>query len=357
MNKKNFAPTLFPLNRDMQKTWFVTYYDKAGRKLKKYGRLNHLQTLEERLIEAERLIQEITAPDRIEKERKIGLAGQMSDLLEYKRPFMRKKGYQSYSSVLKGFARWYISEASLKKEVAQGDYIRYLHEIGLHKNTIRGKTMVLKGLVNQLIKKGLQTTNPFEEEPLQKKVKAQSKLPFTANQVTRLKSYMLEHDSQLWDAVEFLYYLYLRPNELRQLKIEDIMFEEWKVYLNGSVAKDADVIYKAIPVPMRSHILKYASYPANYYIFSEGGKPGATMLSRDHISKRHKKIMTALNFGSRYSFYSWVHTGVKNAAMSNIPIKQLQLQKGHSDLKMFNEYLKDLRVDDCEQLIADFPSI
>lgn len=357
MIKKIFAPTLYPLDRDMRKEWFVRYKDKAGRPLKMRGKLNQLHTEPERLEEAERLILLITAPDRIEKERKKGLIGQLSDLLEYKRPFMRKKGYQSYSSILKCFARWYTSEASLKTEVVPGDYIRYLHEQNLHKNTIRGKTMVLKGLVKELVKKGLQTTNPFEAVVLQKKVKAQSKLPFTSNQVARLKTYMLQHDSQLWDACEMLYYLYLRPNELRQLKVEDIMFEEWKIFLKGTIAKDSDTIYKAIPIPLRPQLMKYTNAPANYFILSDNGKPGATMLSRDNLTKRMRTVLKTLNFGSRYSLYSWVHTGCKNAAMSGIPIKQLQLQKGHADLKMFNEYLKDLGVDDCEQLVVDFPSI
>jgi len=47
---------------------------------------------------------------------------------------------------------------------------------------------------------------------------------------------------------------------------------------------------------------------------------------------------------------------LKKAAMSGIPIKQLQLQKGHSDLKMFDEYLKDLGVNDCQLLVNNFPS-
>lgn len=69
------------------------------------------------------------------------------------------------------------------------------------------------------------------------------------------------------------------------------------------------------------------------------------------------KVLRGLLYDSRYSLYSWVHTGIKKAAMSGIPIKQLQLQKGSSDLKMFDEYLKDLGVNDCQLLANNFPSL
>ncbi|MBX2931768.1 MAG: hypothetical protein KF781_07480 [Chitinophagaceae bacterium] len=67
--------------------------------------------------------------------------------------------------------------------------------------------------------------------------------------------------------------MYLRPKEIRELKIEDIIFTEWKLFLSGSIAKDDDTIYKAIPVVFRDKLLKYMQYPPDYYIFSYGGVP------------------------------------------------------------------------------------
>jgi len=78
-------------------------------------------------------------------------------------------------------------------------------------------------------------------------------------------------------------------------------------------------------------------------------------LSQNHLASKHLAFRKAANLSGRYAFYSWCHTGIKMAAMAGIPIKQLQLQKGHSDLKMFDEYLKNIGVEECWQLTNNFP--
>ena len=60
---------------------------------------------------------------------------------------------------------------------------------------------------------------------------------------------------------------------------------------------------------------------------------------------------------ARFTLYSWVHTGIKMAALKGIPLVQLQKQKGHSDLAMFEEYLKDLNINDCIEMVANFPEM
>src|SRR5437868_3110156 len=108
MNKKNFLPTLFPLNRDIRKTWFVKYYPPNQKApLKKYGRLNHLHTLRERLKEADRIIRSILEPQQAEKQQREDIITHLSALLEYKRPALARKSYQTYLSYLNRFAAWY----------------------------------------------------------------------------------------------------------------------------------------------------------------------------------------------------------------------------------------------------------
>ncbi|MCC6635220.1 MAG: site-specific integrase [Chitinophagaceae bacterium] len=357
MIKKIFAPKVYPLNEDLNRAWFVKYYDKTGRPCKKYGKLSVFNTVAEKRKEAARIIKKLLEPDWQPTLPKYNdFASALADRLEYKRPAIEPKSYQSYFSILKLFTAWYRKERINNKHINPAEYVRHLQINGYHKNTIRNKILVLKGLTNEIIEDGLLNKNPFEKIKL-KKVKAKSKLPFSREQVYLIKQYLLNYDKQLWEACEFLYYLYLRPNEVRSLKVEDIIYTEWRVFLSGNIAKDDDNIYKAVPIPLRNKLLQYQKYPTQFYLFSYGGLPGLKMLSRDNLSKRFAAVLKALNISNRYSFYSWVHTGIKDAAMSGIPLKQLQLQKGHHDLNMFNEYMKDLGVDDCLQLINNFPSL
>jgi hypothetical protein len=48
------VPTLYPANRDLSKVWFVSYLCReTGKVKKKYGRMAHLPTVDERLEESD----------------------------------------------------------------------------------------------------------------------------------------------------------------------------------------------------------------------------------------------------------------------------------------------------------------
>lgn len=339
----------------MRKTWFVKWYDKAGKPCKLQGQMNNLPTQKERIKEGNRIIQEILLPGSTDEKRKDDLIGNLSDLLDYKKPMLEESSFASFTSIVKLFAKWYRKARATDKTIPASDYVRYMHLSGLHKNTIRNRTIVLRFLCKELIEKGKQTHNPFDNIKL-KKVKAQSKLPFHPNQVAELLP-IIQKDEQLKDAVDFCYYLFFRPKELRQLKVKHILFDAMKIIASDDVVKDDDNYLKAIPLPMQKMILKFKQYNAEDYLFSENGKPGAKQLSRDNLSKRMTAILRAKNYNKRYTLYSWVHTGMMMAESAGIPHKQLQLQKGHSNLEIFSEYLKDIKLNDCIQLINNFPAL
>ncbi len=356
MRKKICLPTLYPLNRDLQKTWFVKFYTPAGKLVKLYGKLAWYHTVKEKEAEGRRIIEEVINPGiNVQGKKKTDLASLICAQVEYKKPSLEPKSYENYFGIAKAFTLWCRDLTTQNKPVQPAEFAMHLFSKGLHKNTVRNRIIILSGLAKELIKAGKLIANPFADIKI-KKVKATSKLPFTSTQVQQIKT-ILMRDKQLWLASQFMYYLYLRPKELRHLKIGDILFEDKKIILSGLIAKDDDTIIKAIPVPLQPVTAALEVYPANFYIFSKNGLPGATILGRDNLSKRVKAILIGLNFSHRYTFYSFCHTGIKNAAMSGIPIKQLQLQKGHADLKMFDEYLKDLGINDCTQLVTQFPAL
>jgi integrase len=358
MNKKNFFPKLYPLSRELSKTWFIKFQDAAGYTRKKYGALNDLPTVELRLIEAQRMINELVAPGTViikQKSTQV-LLSNLEAVIEYRRPSLAKKSYQCYCSHLKKFAEWFRPAVKANPLVSPGDFIRHMFECGYHNNYILKAKVILSLCFAELVNKQQYTANPFADIRVKKK-KRRSLLPFHPAQIQAIKNLTLLRDPQLWDAILFQYYLFFRPGEIRQLRIGDIIFEEYVVEAHSDITKDHDELRKIIPVPMRPLIEKFRGYPRNWYIFSHNGLPGEKMLSTNNLATRHRKILDALDYSNRYGFYSWVHTGIRESVMSGIPHKQLQLQKGHSDLEVFDEYLKGLRVEDCNQLINQFPAI
>lgn len=358
MDKKNFFPKLYPLSRELSKTWFIKFQDSSGYIRKKYGVLNDLPTVELRLIEAQKMINEIVKPGTVAIRQKSPqiLLSNLEAVIEYRRPSLAKKSYQCYCSHLKKFAEWFRPAVKLNPLVSPGDFIRHMFECGYHNNYILKSKIVMSLCFSQLVKNGQYHSNPFADIKVKKK-KKRSLLPFHPTQVAAIKEIAIVRDPQLWDAIQFEYYLLFRPAEIRQLRIGNIIFDEYAVEAHSDITKDDDEVRKMIPLPMRPMIEKYREYPRNWFIFSHNGQPGERMLSVNNLATRHRKILDLLDYSNRYAFYSWVHTGIRESVMQGIPHKQLQLQKGHSDLEVFDEYLKGLRVDDCTQLITNFPAI
>lgn len=346
---------IYPIDKDLSKKWHVKYRTANNKLVKLYGTINHHNTVVERLKAARALIKEIENKHIVHVERRT-LVRDLSILLEQKKPTLSKKSYQTYLSILALFSRWWHVARRKDKNVDVVGFVNYLREQKKHNNYIRKCINLLRSFFDILVRRKLQVDNPFFDIRI-KKIKPQSKLPFHENHIKQIKPIVQARNPQLWDAVEFLYYLYFRPGEIRKLKIEHIMFEDMKVIASDDVTKDKDNYLKVVPLPMIEHINKYKNYPPHYYIFSKGGKPGAKQLAPNYLCSEMTKILRELNYSRRYTLYSFVHTGIKNAAMCQIPIVQLQLQKGHSDLKMFSEYLKDLGVEDCSNLVRNFPAL
>ncbi len=349
------SPVVYPKDKDLHKVWFIKYRTESGKLVKLYGNINHFKTVPERLNAAKAIIKTIKS-GTIKPPNHQTLIRDLSAVLEQKKSTLRPKSYQTYLSILLKFSTWYRKKKQETKNFDAVDFLNYLREEKMHTNYIRKVINLMRSLFDILLRKKRVKENPFFEIRV-KKIKAQSKLPFHPNHIQQIKQLTLQRNPQLWDAVEFLYYLYFRPGEIRKLKIEHILFEDLKVIASDDIVKDKDNYLKVIPKAMVEHIQKYKGYKPELYIFGKGGKPGVKQLGVNELSREMSKILRELNFSKRYSLYSWVHTGIKQAAMSNIPIKQLQIQKGHSDLNMFNEYLKDLGVEDCTNLINFFPAL
>ncbi len=108
---------------------------------------------------------------------------------------------------------------------------------------------ILGGFFKVLVKRYLYHCNPFEEVKI-KKIKGKSKLPFHDEQIKEILKVVEAEDSQLRYAIDFLYYLYFRPTEIRLLKIEHIMFYDMQIMATNEILKDNDNYLKTIPTQL-----------------------------------------------------------------------------------------------------------
>mgnify|MGYP000211543998 CR=1 FL=1 len=328
---------------DLSKRWYV-HYRNNGKRIRHYGDIKKYPTYSTRMAAAIRLIEELA----------ISRAPQISDIhakileqVERKRPFWRPSTYQQYCSIVKLFFEYVGGREPTGVLIA---------EFFVHLRTIRHPTTYNKYLMH--LKQLFNAVGVYGRFAGIEKVKNE-KTPlryFQPHQIKRLKVHILDTDPQLWQFVQFIYFCFIRPKELRFLRASDILLEEEKIFIPGNISKNRKNQYITIPdsfVPSLQWI--YDLSPASYLFPSpmDPTKP----IGRNTMYHRHKKFLTQLNFGPYYSLYSWKHTGAVAAAKAGISVKELQIQLRHHSLDETDKYLRQMGVRDLVHLKSKFPEI
>jgi len=156
--------------------------------------------------------------------------------------------------------------------------------------------------------------------------------------------------------VRFMYYCFIRPKELRCLKVGDVLLEEGEIRVPSSASKNSKTQFIVIPDHFLPDLEFLYERPPGSYIFPSPRDPSKP-LSKNVMYERHKIILNELNFGDGYTLYSWKHTGAVAAAKAGISVKELQLQLRHHSLDETDKYLRQMGVKDLANLKVTFPKI
>lgn len=168
--------------------------------------------------------------------------------------------------------------------------------------------------------------------------------PIAAWDIETFRDTISKEDPQLWMAIEFQTYCFLRPGkELRLLKIRDIDFARGLINVDRFRAKTNRERYATIP---RHFLLKLRNdyqlqkYDQDHFVFGKEYKPGAECLGKNNLKNRFNGFRTRLNMPDSYKLYSWKHTGNSLAADSDINMLALRDQNGHTSVQTTEIYLK-----------------
>jgi len=353
--KKFFVPEIKTYDYDLSQRWRVEWYEPyknglVSRRIVKYGNINKGATVQQRMRYVDELLKSLNLLSPVKIEKNI-----LEEVIELNTIHWRPKTISAYTTVSDVFKEYLKGRCPDK--VTTNDiqnFLLYLHQRKISSNSITKYRNTLYTLYAKAIDAGLAKNNPL------KRVTGMKRHPkslqfFSDAQIDKFKK--TELAPQLWLAIQFLYYCFIRPGEMRLLKISAINLEYNFIEIPGEISKNKKTEKVAIPQQFKKQIEFLQSYPNNYYILSKSGRPGQTPISTKWLNDEHRKILDKLNIIGRYAFYSWKHTGVVKVVKSGINIKDLQLQLRHHSLDMVNEYLKNLGVLDSEDLLNRYPTL
>lgn len=353
--KKFFAPIIKTYNDDLTAKWRVEWYEPtyngvSFKRIVKYGTINQGTTIEERLKIADKYIKSLGLDNPAQIKETI-----LDDVISQNTINWRQKTIEAYNTVVQSFKCYLGSkDPSKATEAIIQSYLVSLQNLKKSKNTIAKYRNTLYTIYAKAVELGITNSNPVVKiSPLKRN--PQSLQFFSDSQINLFKT--CEISKQLWLAIKLLFYCFIRPGELRLLKISAINFEYGFIEIPGVISKNGKTEKVSIPNKLKEEIQYLQDYPNNFYILSKNGNPGLIPVSTKWINDEHAKILEKLKIKGRYAFYSWKHTGAVKAVKAGINIKDLQLQLRHHSLDMVNEYLKNLGVLDSEDLRNRYPTL
>lgn len=362
--QKYFSPVVYTGNLNLKTKWFVYYYEplvngRLPKRIKVYEGINRIKTIDGRLKKAEDICERIRREKPVIYGLKPKLQQPESVLLD---AALSMKSYWDAKTVLtyQGMANHFLKFISPKKDiqVTREDalaFVDHLFNKKLSTKTIKAYRNNIKTLYSKYIDRyePVGFLNPFRKMPVIK-TSSRSLMYFNDYQIQIIKEYCKKENPSLWLACQLQYYCFIRPNEIRQLKVEYFNLPAGFIEIPGGVSKNRKTQKVAIPSSLMPELQFLIHLDPDLYVF---GGSASNLISRDSLSKAHRQVLKDLNIKGRYGFYSWKHTGVVKAWRAGINLKDIQMQLRHHSLDMVNEYLKNLGVMDSDRIRDLFPAI
>lgn len=404
-------PKLYDADGNIKESWFVeySYRNPKSEKMQRFRihkGFNKLETAKQRYIFGKKIIQELTTKlklgwspftdqndiviydDEIQYSNVLKVYGKarssnttlkvhLNGFLAQEKVRVSPKSFESYQSKIRLFSQWLEFEGMsnddisvLNEEVILKFFDYLIFERKLQGRTIQKYGVNLRHLFNYLVKKKIILINPMPETPKVANKVDMSAKPIRQTDVELLKYHIQQHDPQLWLAIQFEFYCFIRPgNELRKMKIAWIDFFAGTITIPGyiqdggenfGIAKNRKTQSIAIPIPFLDIITKVYhlnKYNKELYVFGPNHMPGTRYLGKNTLRVRFNKYRDALNLSKDYKFYSWKHTGGINASNAGIPIKDIQMQMRHSSLDITDKYLRKMKGVDSFHIKNNFPTL
>jgi integrase len=366
---------------DITKRWYIEFYafDVQQKKLvrKRFYEVNDYTTGTQRRGYARRMIRELNqlledgyhldvnkAPSVVEETKleTTTLADAIKLALEIKKPSIRPSSYPSYKSSVKIFTVWACRNKIAGMDIVYFDRLRAVYfndylliECRYNARTVNGHVAYMKSLFQLLVEREFIGENPFKNIPKHKESTSRRNRAFSKQQIETIKKIVEKKNPQLWLFIQFIYFCFLRPNEIRQLEHRYFNMEERTILVPGSISKNGKDGYVSIPDGFYEQ-LKQSDYfkSGTKYVFqaSKGDKP----ISKNVMTERFRKLIKQLNLGSDYTLYSWKHSGVVAAYNAGVDIKSIQNQCRHHSLEQTDIYLKSLGLG-VSQAINQIPKL
>ncbi len=271
-------------------------------------------------------------------------------LAEHQPPKTKKKTYQSYQSKFRVFSSWLRLKdldnihPSLFTEDHAKDFFKYLLE---RRNaataTYNQYRILLHSFFEYVKSKKRMRKNPIDVIVAFKRSRNMPQW-YNEKMVRAITKHLAETEPQLLYVVKFIYYTYIRPGELRLLRIKHINFWNGTVVIPAEVSKNSKEQRVTIPDPLLEELidLGWHKLSQDYYLFSLSQKPAEKPVGVNYFGEHYRQRIKEIGIPPEYNLYHWKHTGAATALEQGINVESIRQQMRHYDLRITQEYLESM---------------
>lgn len=394
-------PQLKDCGGDLSKKWFVEYscrnpHTDQMKRFRHYEGFSELRTARERYAYAEKRIQELTeklkrgetpfAKKKViyedelvyshvartygkQRESVVNIRTYLSEFLALKQAEVIPHTFKTYQSKLRIFCTWLEQKKLSKVHVSCINqehicsFFRFIAETNnISRCTVSKYEQILRSFFNYLMKtKKIIDRSPVYDIPRVGEHKDEAPYPIPDYDREVLREYISRKDPQLWLVCMMEYYCAIRPGEeLRNLKIQDINFEDRIITIRKDISKNRQTETVDIPRQLLEYMVnvhQLNSYDESAYVFSVNGVPGDKVLGKNNFKNRFVRYRKELGLSDRYKLYSFKHTGGVKLKMSGATSWDLQRHFRHKSIDTTEKYIRRNIGQRSEKIREDFPDI
>ena len=376
IKRKEFFPpyrsaVLKTYNDDLSKRWVIEYWpyheekDKPARKQHFISSVKY-KTAKERKAYADAFIRDIDdklrkgyfVPDR---SKLISMENAIRNYLEYKVKII--KSHKDYIPLFKVMVLEYFEEKKAGKtvdKITKADIYDFLDELQRERNwtnvTRNVKRSKLYNFFQFLVEREVIIQNPVANVRTEKEERGVRYYPFLEDEINLLREYMVQYNPILKLFTDFVYYCFLRPKEVRGIKISDIDMVRKRIRVSRKIAKNTKTEYVQIPKNFQNIIIKSGilEYKKHYLVFGNTGEPGMVKYGQNHFTRKMREILKRFGFSSDYSLYSFKHSGCCKLYDITKDIKLVSAQCRHHSIEVTDLYLRSLGLYADDKAMDDF---
>lgn len=337
--------------------WLIVYYakDPQSDKLVRFrNRVPKMSNKKERLRFAQKMI------DTLNEQLYSGWSPYMGNLTEVKTidycfdyylktlskelsdGVKRKSTYNNYKYFITAFTEYlsiYQKNVKFISDISTLICDHFLDRIYIEKEksarTYNFYLMCMRTFFNFCLSKGFIKESPVKKTKT-KSIKEKTRVVLNEKEKAKL-ALLKEENFHFYVFCMTTYYCFIRPNELKKLKVENVNIEKNYITIPSSISKNRKTENVTIPnifiEELKEHIGKASK---DLFLFGKKFVPGKQAVT--NLFYHWENVRKKYGFRKEVQFYSLKDTGITDMLNAGVPAIKVRDQARHSDLKITEIY-------------------